>query len=118
MLVDCLTLWLSNLMLSGADLDEAADELVRTLEDFAPPVVFVSNEVGLGVEPKRYDPFVDDVDMRQLQQRPLRPGALEPGHEIAVLLAAGRHDEPSAAVIDTEPATSLMVQFAPEPTLT
>ena len=50
-LVDCLTLWLSNLMLSGADLDEAADELVRTLEDFAPPVVFVSNEVGLGVVP-------------------------------------------------------------------
>jgi tryptophan halogenase len=27
---------------------------------------FVSMLVGLGVEPKRYDPFVDDVDMRQL----------------------------------------------------
>jgi tryptophan halogenase len=27
---------------------------------------FVAMLVGLGVEPKRYDPFVDDVDMRQL----------------------------------------------------
>src|SRR5438128_6051307 len=32
-LVDCLTLWLSNLMQAGADLDEATDELVQALED-------------------------------------------------------------------------------------
>jgi adenosylcobinamide kinase/adenosylcobinamide-phosphate guanylyltransferase len=50
--VDCLTLWLSNLMLAGADLDEAADELVRALDDCAVPVVFVSNEVGLGIVPE------------------------------------------------------------------
>ena len=50
-LVDCLTLWLSNLMLAGDDVDEATDELVRTLDGFAPPVIFVSNEVGLGVVP-------------------------------------------------------------------
>jgi adenosylcobinamide kinase / adenosylcobinamide-phosphate guanylyltransferase len=50
-LVDCLTLWLSNLMQAGADLDEAADDLVRTLEGYAVPVVFVSNEVGLGIVP-------------------------------------------------------------------
>mgnify|MGYP006286197841 CR=1 FL=1 len=46
-LVDCLTLWLSNLMHAGADLDEAADDLVRALDDCAVPVVMVSNEVGL-----------------------------------------------------------------------
>jgi adenosylcobinamide kinase / adenosylcobinamide-phosphate guanylyltransferase len=50
-LVDCLTLWLSNLMQAGADLDEAADDVVRALEGYAVPVVFVSNEVGLGIVP-------------------------------------------------------------------
>ena len=50
-LVDCLTLWLSNLMQAGADLDEAADDVVRTLDGYAVPVVFVSNEVGLGIVP-------------------------------------------------------------------
>jgi adenosylcobinamide kinase/adenosylcobinamide-phosphate guanylyltransferase len=51
-LVDCLTLWLSNLMHAGRDLDEAADELERALETYAAPVVFVSNEVGLGIVPE------------------------------------------------------------------
>jgi adenosylcobinamide kinase/adenosylcobinamide-phosphate guanylyltransferase len=51
-LVDCLTLWLSNLMGAGADLDEAADELVLALDGFGQPVVLVSNEVGLGVVPE------------------------------------------------------------------
>jgi len=51
-LVDCLTLWLSNLMGAGADLDEAADELVLALDDFAQPVVLVTNEVGLGIVPE------------------------------------------------------------------
>ena len=51
-LVDCLTLWLSNLMHAGRDLDEAADELVWALDDLAAPVVLVSNEVGLGIVPE------------------------------------------------------------------
>jgi adenosylcobinamide kinase / adenosylcobinamide-phosphate guanylyltransferase len=50
-LVDCLTLWLSNLMLGGSDVDEATDDLVRTLDGLGVPVVFVSNEVGLGIVP-------------------------------------------------------------------
>jgi adenosylcobinamide kinase/adenosylcobinamide-phosphate guanylyltransferase len=50
-LVDCLTLWLSNVMLGGGDVDEATDGLVRALEGLGVPVVFVSNEVGLGVVP-------------------------------------------------------------------
>ena len=51
-LVDCLTLWLSNLMHAGADLDEASDDLVRALDDCPVPVVMVSNEVGLGIVPE------------------------------------------------------------------
>jgi len=50
-LVDCLTLWLSNVMLGGGDVDEATDDLLRTLDDLGVPVVFVSNEVGLGIVP-------------------------------------------------------------------
>jgi adenosylcobinamide kinase/adenosylcobinamide-phosphate guanylyltransferase len=50
-LVDCLTLWLSNLMHAGADIDHATDDLLAGLEGYAAPVVFVSNEVGLGVVP-------------------------------------------------------------------
>jgi adenosylcobinamide kinase/adenosylcobinamide-phosphate guanylyltransferase len=50
--VDCLTLWLSNLMHAEADLDEATDELVMALDGYGAPVVFVSNEVGLGLVPE------------------------------------------------------------------
>jgi adenosylcobinamide kinase/adenosylcobinamide-phosphate guanylyltransferase len=52
MLVDCLTLWLSNLMHAGIDIDEATDELMTALGGLASPVVFVSNELGLGVVPE------------------------------------------------------------------
>jgi len=51
-LVDCLTLWLSNLMHVGADLDEATDALLQVLGDGGSPVVCVSNEVGLGLVPE------------------------------------------------------------------
>jgi len=50
-LVDCLTLWLSNVMLAGGDIDEATDDLLGALEGLAVPVVLVSNEVGLGIVP-------------------------------------------------------------------
>ena len=50
-LVDCLTLWLSNLL--GAERDVAAEceGLLAALPGLARPVVFVSNEVGQGVVP-------------------------------------------------------------------
>jgi adenosylcobinamide kinase/adenosylcobinamide-phosphate guanylyltransferase len=51
-LVDCLTLWLSNLMHHGADLDEATDDVVRALDECRQPVILVSNEVGLGIVPE------------------------------------------------------------------
>lgn len=51
-LVDCLTLWLSNLMLDGADIPEAAANLDAALDARTAPTVLVSNEVGLGIVPE------------------------------------------------------------------
>jgi len=50
-LVDCLTLWLSNLMLAGADLTERTERLCRTLAILPGLAVLVSNEVGMGLVP-------------------------------------------------------------------
>jgi adenosylcobinamide kinase/adenosylcobinamide-phosphate guanylyltransferase len=51
-LVDCLTLWLSNLMLGERDPDVEARRLTRFLGVAKYPVVLVSNEVGLGLVPE------------------------------------------------------------------
>jgi adenosylcobinamide kinase/adenosylcobinamide-phosphate guanylyltransferase len=51
-LVDCLTLWLSNLLLAGKQPDEEEQALCRTLREAAGPVVLVSNEVGMGLVPE------------------------------------------------------------------
>jgi adenosyl cobinamide kinase/adenosyl cobinamide phosphate guanylyltransferase len=50
-LVDCLTLWLSNLMLAEADLEVEIARLERVLETTAAPVVLVANEIGFGIVP-------------------------------------------------------------------
>ena len=50
-MVDCLTLWLSNLMAAGRDPGAEVDALVAALSDLPGPVVFVSNEVGQGIVP-------------------------------------------------------------------
>ena len=50
-LVDCLTLWLSNLMLAGADVEVESDRLDDALARAAGPVVLVSNEVGSSIVP-------------------------------------------------------------------
>ncbi|MEM8570852.1 MAG: bifunctional adenosylcobinamide kinase/adenosylcobinamide-phosphate guanylyltransferase [Pseudomonadota bacterium] len=51
-LVDCLTLWLSNLMHAGADPSEETAGLIAALERCDMPVILVSNEVGLGLVPE------------------------------------------------------------------
>jgi adenosyl cobinamide kinase/adenosyl cobinamide phosphate guanylyltransferase len=51
MLIDCLTLWLSNLLLAAADCDAEIDRLDQALAQATAPVVLVSNEVGLGIVP-------------------------------------------------------------------
>lgn len=50
-LVDCLTLWLTNLLLKEANTDEAIEELCSLLKSAKGEIVMVSNEVGLGIVP-------------------------------------------------------------------
>jgi adenosylcobinamide kinase/adenosylcobinamide-phosphate guanylyltransferase len=50
-LVDCLTLWLSNRMLAEADMEAETAHLEAALDGRRAPVVLVSNEVGLGIVP-------------------------------------------------------------------
>jgi adenosylcobinamide kinase/adenosylcobinamide-phosphate guanylyltransferase len=50
-LVDCLTLWISNLMHAGRDIEAETAKLAEVLAHPAGPVVLVSNEVGMGLVP-------------------------------------------------------------------
>ena len=52
LLVDCATLWLSNLMLGERDIAAATHGLLDALRGTAAPVIFVSNEVGAGIVPE------------------------------------------------------------------
>lgn len=51
-LVDCLTLWVTNLMMDDRDVTAEGKKLVAGLSQLNGPVVFVSNEVGLGIVPE------------------------------------------------------------------
>jgi adenosylcobinamide kinase / adenosylcobinamide-phosphate guanylyltransferase len=51
-LVDCLTLWLSNLMAAHLSIEEATTGLCQALGKVQAPIVLVSNEVGLGIVPE------------------------------------------------------------------
>ena len=51
LLLDCLTLWLSNVMLAGQDVEAASEALVAVLAKPRGPWFVVSNEVGLGIVP-------------------------------------------------------------------
>lgn len=50
-LVDCLTLWVTNLMLDERDVDAQAEALVECFEALSGHLILVSNEVGLGIVP-------------------------------------------------------------------
>ena len=50
-LVDCLTLWLSNLMGAGCEIEAGIEQLAVALPTLPAPVVLVANEVGLGIVP-------------------------------------------------------------------
>lgn len=51
-LVDCLTLWLTNVMLGDRDVEKEMEALVAALAAAPQPVILVSNEVGLGLVPE------------------------------------------------------------------
>ena len=50
-LVDCLTLWVSNLLAADRSLDDETSRLLEVLVRVTGPVVFVTGEVGLGIIP-------------------------------------------------------------------
>ena len=51
-LVDCLTLWLANLLEAGRAVEREIADLLEALPVLAGPIVFVANEVGLGIVPE------------------------------------------------------------------
>ncbi len=54
-LVDCLTLWINNLLMENDDpenIDTTVEQLARSLENAECPVILVSNEVGTGIVPE------------------------------------------------------------------
>jgi adenosylcobinamide kinase / adenosylcobinamide-phosphate guanylyltransferase len=51
-LVDCLTLWLTNLILAEHDVAAASAKLIAVCAASTSPIVLVSNEVGLGIVPE------------------------------------------------------------------
>jgi len=50
-LIDCLTLWLSNLMHAGRNVEAEIQKLLAAIDGPQSPLVLVSNEVGLGIVP-------------------------------------------------------------------
>jgi adenosylcobinamide kinase/adenosylcobinamide-phosphate guanylyltransferase len=51
LVIDCLTLWLTNLILAGRDVESESDRLLAALAETEAAVAVVSNEVGLGIVP-------------------------------------------------------------------
>jgi adenosylcobinamide kinase / adenosylcobinamide-phosphate guanylyltransferase len=51
-LVDCLTLWLSNLMFAERDMAAETAQLCEAVRRQRAPVLFVTNEVGMGIVPE------------------------------------------------------------------
>lgn len=50
-LIDCLTLWLSNIMFADHDISEQRTALCALLPTLRATLIFVSNEVGMGIVP-------------------------------------------------------------------
>ncbi|MDF2971458.1 MAG: bifunctional adenosylcobinamide kinase/adenosylcobinamide-phosphate guanylyltransferase [Microvirga sp.] len=50
-LVDCLTLWLSNIVLAERDPPHETGRLIQAVRDARGPLILVSNEVGQGIVP-------------------------------------------------------------------
>ncbi len=82
-LVDCLTLWLSNLTLAGGDAAAEGQHLADVIATLAGAVIFVSNEVGSGIVP-------DNILARQFQDAQGRLNqTIAAACDSVVLVAAG-----------------------------
>jgi len=84
-IVDCLTLWVANLMERGDDdIEAAADSAARRAAQRNAPVIAVSNEVGMGIVP-------DHPLGRAYRDRLGRVNAIWASHaQEALLVVAGR----------------------------
>ena len=51
LLVDCLTIWTSNLLLADADIPAGTAQLCAAIDRFEGMLILVANEVGLGIVP-------------------------------------------------------------------
>jgi adenosylcobinamide kinase/adenosylcobinamide-phosphate guanylyltransferase len=98
LLVDCMTLWLSNIMLRGDDVDGATQILIDSVKALRGPAIFVSNEVGCGIVP-------DNALGRRFRDAQGRLNqALAQTCDAVVLVAAG-------LPIRLKPAPSLAFRF-------
>jgi adenosylcobyric acid synthase len=82
--VDCLTLWVANLLEAGLDPLEEAERFLQAVEGSNKRVIAVSNEVGMGIVPanplaRRYRDLLGEVNARFAQRA-----------KEAYLLVAGR----------------------------
>ena len=82
-LVDCLTLWVTNLMFSGRDVEAEVARLATAVGALAGPAILVSNEVGLALVPETRL----GRDFRDLQGR--ANAAVARAADAVVFLAAG-----------------------------
>jgi adenosylcobinamide kinase/adenosylcobinamide-phosphate guanylyltransferase len=82
-LVDCLTLWLNNLMYRKINIEMAIDNLEAALAGREAPTVLVSNEVGFGIVPDN----AEARRFRDLQGRLNQRLAAMAGH--VILMVAG-----------------------------
>ncbi len=82
-LIDCATMWLSNHMMEGSDLDHAQGDLLAAINGCPAPVIVVSNEVGQGIVP-------DNAMARAFREAQGRLNmALGQAADLAVLVTAG-----------------------------
>lgn len=85
LLVDCLTLWLTNLLLleDDARLGAERDALLRCLQWLPGEIIFVSNETGLGVVP------LGELTRRYVDEAGLLHQALAERCQRVILTVAG-----------------------------
>ncbi|WIY26423.1 bifunctional adenosylcobinamide kinase/adenosylcobinamide-phosphate guanylyltransferase [Parasedimentitalea psychrophila] len=82
-LLDCVTMWLSNHLLAGSDLQVVQQELLAAISRCKADLVIVSNEVGMGIVP-------DNALSRQFREAQGRLNiALAAQADCAVLVTAG-----------------------------
>ncbi len=68
-LLDCATMWLSNLLLTDGDIATATDQLCAAIAQCAAPVVVVTNEVGHGIVPENALARAFRIEQGRLNQR-------------------------------------------------